>query len=165
LADARRNHLCAECGEPLAPWQRVTSGFCSPKCRYHFRDRRRYAEDPEREREKSRRYYAENREKVLAKTAAKRGPRPLAFCSECGDRLEGRRRVICGASKCRDDRFRRLHPDSYAERERQKVVRRRERRQATSEPADLRGGDHGTLPCIPERSSVEHGERDGHDEE
>ena len=49
LADARRNHVCAQCGEPLASWQRVTVAFCSPRCRWRFRDRRDYAENPERE--------------------------------------------------------------------------------------------------------------------
>ncbi len=44
LAESRRTHLCAECGEPLAPWQRVVATFCSSRCRYRWRDRRRYAE-------------------------------------------------------------------------------------------------------------------------
>ena len=82
------------------------------------------------DRERAREYYAANRDAVLARAAAKREPRPPAFCSECGVQLEGRQRVICGKSGCRDRRFRRLHPDAYAERERQKVVRRRERRRA-----------------------------------
>jgi hypothetical protein len=48
--------------------------------------------------------------------------------SECGDPLTGNQRVICGKSRCRDARCRRLHPKSYAKRERQKVERRRQRR-------------------------------------
>ena len=55
LAEARRNFRCAECGAGLERWLVVSAQFCSPKCRYRFRDRRRYAEDPERERAKSRR--------------------------------------------------------------------------------------------------------------
>jgi endogenous inhibitor of DNA gyrase (YacG/DUF329 family) len=139
LAESRRNHTCAECGEPLAPWQRVVSTFCSPRCRYRFRDRRKYAENPERERERSRRYYAENREAVLARAAAKRGrsrPAENVACSECGAPLEGRQRVICGANRCRDAQFKRLHPESYAEREARKVERRRERRRAARSEAD-----------------------------
>jgi hypothetical protein len=131
LEEARRSHTCAECGEPLATWQRVTATFCKPKCRYRFRDRRKYHENPERERARARAYYEANREAVLDRAAERRGRTrvpALLSCSECGDPLQGRQRVICGASKCRDGRYRRLHPDSYAERERQKVERRREKR-------------------------------------
>ena len=49
-------------------------------------------------------------------------------CSECGAVLEGRQRVTCGTSRCRDARFKRLRPEAYAERERAKVERRREKR-------------------------------------
>jgi hypothetical protein len=65
---------------------------------------------------------------ILAKTAAKRGPQPVRYCSECGVELEGRQRVTCGTSFCREARFKRLHPESYAAREARKVERRRERR-------------------------------------
>jgi hypothetical protein len=81
----------------------------------------------------SRRYYAEHREEILEKAAAKRGqsrPPQLTEYSECGDPLTGRRRIICGTARCRERRFRRLHPEAYAERERQKVERRREKRRA-----------------------------------
>jgi hypothetical protein len=64
----------------------------------------------------------------LARYYAKRGEVPARQCSECGVELEGRQRVSCGAAKCREDRFRRLHPESYARREAAKVARRRERR-------------------------------------
>ena len=131
LADARRRYVCAECGVELDRWQRASVQFCSPRCRYRFRDRRRYAENPEAIRERSRRYYAANREAVLAKAAARRGrerPAEPGVCSECGTPLEGRQRVICGKAGCRDRRFRRLHPAAYAERARQKVERRRAKR-------------------------------------
>jgi hypothetical protein len=36
--------------------------------------------------------------------------------------------VTCSKSSCREARFKRLRPESYAERERRKVERRRERR-------------------------------------
>jgi hypothetical protein len=130
LAESRRNHSCAVCHSPLAPWQRVTSTFCSPRCRLKFRDARRYAEDPEGQRAKARAYYAENRERVLEKAAAKRGrerPVELKECSECGGPLEGKRRVVC-SRRCVDARYRRLHPEAYAERERRKVERRRQKR-------------------------------------
>lgn len=82
------------------------------------------------DRERSRAYYAKHRERILARAAARRGPRPARFCSECGVELEGQQRVTCGKSSCREARFRRLHPEAYAARERRKVERRRERRSA-----------------------------------
>jgi hypothetical protein len=86
------------------------------------------------DREKSRAFYAANRERVLAKLAAKRPAQAPRFCSECGEPLEGRQLVICGARRCRDLRFARLNPEGHAARERAKVVRRREaRRRAARE--------------------------------
>jgi len=84
------------------------------------------------DREKSRAYYAANRKRVLEKQAAKR-PARSRMCLECGAELEGRRRVICGSSRCRDARFRRTNPEAYAERERAKVERRREARRKARE--------------------------------
>jgi hypothetical protein len=83
----------------MTRWQRASAQFCSSRCRYRFRDRRKYAEDPEGERAGSRAYYAANRERVLAKAAAKRGAtwKPVGECSECGGQLKGRRRVVFGA--------------------------------------------------------------------
>jgi hypothetical protein len=80
------------------------------------------------DRERSKAYYRANRERILARVAAKRGPQPVRHCSECGVELEGRQRVTCGKSKCREDRFRRLHPESYGRREAARVERGRERR-------------------------------------
>jgi hypothetical protein len=84
------------------------------------------------DRQLSREYYRANRERILAKLAAKRGPQPVRNCSECKEQLEGRHRVTCGKSKCREARFRRLHPASYAAREAAKVDRRRERRRSAT---------------------------------
>lgn len=84
------------------------------------------------ERQRSRDYYARNREAVLARAAARRGPRPELRCSECAELLEGRQRVTCGSSRCRDRRYARLHPESYAKREAAKVVRRRAKRRGES---------------------------------
>jgi hypothetical protein len=93
-----------------------------------------YCSDCDRERSKA--YYRANRERILERAAAKRGPQPERHCSECGVELEGRKRVTCGTSKCREQRFRRLHPAEYAERERRKTERRRETRRLARERAD-----------------------------
>jgi endogenous inhibitor of DNA gyrase (YacG/DUF329 family) len=132
IAEAKRIGRCAECSADLDHRVSPRSAFCSDRCRYRFRDRRRYAQNPETQRERARRYYAENREEVLEKAAAKRGrPRPpeRGTCSECGKPLEGRSRVVC-SRRCTDARYRRLHPEAYAENERRKVERRREKRAA-----------------------------------
>jgi hypothetical protein len=88
------------------------------------------------DRERSRRYYRLHRDKVLAKAAVRRGPRPTRYCSECGVELEPPKRVVCGQT-CRERRFKRLHPESYERREKAKVVRRREarRRAKATSPA------------------------------
>jgi len=60
-----RERLCVECGEPFV----TPSGrgrFCSPKCCYRARDRRRYEDDPDAIRAASRRWYALNRERKLS---------------------------------------------------------------------------------------------------
>jgi len=130
---------CVECGGEI-PYSRdgkTTVQFCSAKCRYKARDRKRYAENPERERERSRRYYLEHREQVLERAAAKRGrPRQpeQTTCSECGDELTGRQRVVCGP-RCRDRRYARLHPEAYAAKERRKVERRKAARRQAREDA------------------------------
>ena len=115
------------------------SAFCSEKHFYAFGDRRRYAENRGAQLERARRYYAEHREEILEKAAARRGvtrPPARTTCSECGDEFTGRQRVICGKASCRDRRFKRTNPEAYAERERKKVERRREARRATGESGD-----------------------------
>ena len=129
---------CQECGGdiPYSRDRKTTTRYCSPKCRYRARDRARYAADPKRERGRARAYYWANREQVLEKAAARRGrtsPAEVSACSECGQPLEGWQRVSCGTSKCRDARFRRLHPAAYATREQGKAERRRARRRASTE--------------------------------
>ena len=69
----------------------------------------------------------------MAKAAPKHGPQLVRHCSECGVVLEGGQRVTCGTSKCRDARFRRLHPESFAAREARTVERRREIRRLARE--------------------------------
>lgn len=137
LDEARRNYRCAECGTELTRWQRTSAQFCSPRCRYRWRDRRRYTENPEAARERARAYYRANREMVLEKAAARRGkvrPSEPRSCSECGGALEGRQRVVC-SWRCRDRRYARLHPESYAAREARKVERRRKRRRGARSEA------------------------------
>ena len=132
LADARVNGRCAECGTDLDWRLRPRSPFCSEKHRYAFRDRRKYAQNPEAARARARAYYAANREQVLEKAAARRGrsrPPERTTCTECGNPLEGQQRVVCSKRRCRDARWRRLNPEAYQERERKKVIRRREARQ------------------------------------
>ena len=135
LAESRAAHRCAECSSPLERWQWASSSFCSPKCRYRFRDRRRYAENPEAARERARAYYRANREAVLEKAAARRGkvrPSEPRSCSECLAPLEPPKRVVC-SGRCREARFRRLRPEAYAAREARKVERRREKRRLARE--------------------------------
>ena len=75
-AGEKRSDLCEECGKPveggLSRRYTTRKRFCSDGCRYKARDRLRYERDPERERERSRRYYATHREAVLARARAKR---------------------------------------------------------------------------------------------
>jgi hypothetical protein len=142
VRQALRVRRCAECGADLHHETVPRSAFCTAKHRYAFRDRWRYLEDPERERERSRRYYAENRERVLEKAAAKRALRPPLerSCAECGEPLSGRQRVVCSRRRCKDARFRRLHPEAWREAQRRKDARRRPRR---------KGGDYGTNVRFP----------------
>ena len=58
------------CGRSFIPANRLAR-FCSSKCRYQARDRRRQAENREAVREKSRRYYQRNREKFIARATAR----------------------------------------------------------------------------------------------
>jgi len=108
LAETRRIGRCAECGTDLELSGRPRSVFCSRACGWRFRDRRRLAENPEAQRERSRRYYRTHREAILDRAAAKRG-RPRAeqrsTCSECGEELTGQRRLVC-SSRCGDARRR-----------------------------------------------------------
>jgi len=76
---------------------------------------------------RARDYYERNRERILAKAEAKRGPAAVQRCSECDVELEGGRRAVC-SERSRERRLKRLHREAYAEREAAKVVRRRELR-------------------------------------
>jgi hypothetical protein len=76
------------------------------------------------DRERSKRYYEAHREAVLERAAAKRAL-VERVCSECPETLQKGRRVVC-SDRCRDRRYRRLHPEAEA----RKVERRREARRA-----------------------------------
>jgi hypothetical protein len=89
------------------------------------------------ETERVKRYYRENRERILDERAARRRrPRPpeRTTCEECDEALPEGRRVVC-SERCREARFKRLHPEAYAAREARKVERRRERRRRDREAA------------------------------
>jgi hypothetical protein len=60
---------CEECGVEFVDVKnnRASRRFCSDRCRYRARDRRRYETDPEKVRERSRSYYWRYREEVLAR--------------------------------------------------------------------------------------------------
>jgi len=123
------SEVCPGCGESrlVEVFARDSSRASGRKSRCKVCDRAR-----------ARAFYVANRERVLERAAAKRGRArsPVSSsCSECGVALEGRQRVTCGSSRCRDARFRRLHPESYAARERAKVERRKAARRQPREDA------------------------------
>ena len=138
MAEAWATKTCAQCGTDLDPLTLLRSVFCSSPCSIRFGDRRRYHANVEAGRARARDYYHRNREKVLAAQAARRAAGEIGtmvprHCSECGTELKGRHRVTCGSRRCRDARFKHTNPEAYAERERQKVERRREARRAKRE--------------------------------
>jgi hypothetical protein len=80
---------CAECRQPFERKQRIQRRrrFCSPACRYRSRDRRRYEDDPNGGRAKSRDYYRRNRLKGLAKANARNAARRRSPSTEVLRRL------------------------------------------------------------------------------
>jgi hypothetical protein len=106
----------------------LRSVFCSSPCSNRFGDRRRYHANLEAGRARARDYYHRNREKVLARQAARReaaSPSEPRTCSECDAQLESLQRVVC-SRRCAEARFKRTNPEADVERERRKVERRRE---------------------------------------
>jgi hypothetical protein len=92
------------------------------------------------DRKRSKAYYQANRGRILEKAAARRGPAsagPPLFGVRGGAR--GPSAVVC-SERCREARFKRLHPESYARREAAKVERRRERRRELRGREPLTGG-------------------------
>jgi len=80
--------------------------------------------------EATRRWRAEHPERVAADNAARRRPRVELSCVECGAVFEGRAgQLVCGR-RCKDARYRRLHPEAYRAKRARKNRRRREREAA-----------------------------------
>jgi hypothetical protein len=83
--------------------------------------------------EATRSWRTENASEINAKRrAAYREAHPARQCSECGAPIASSR-VICGLSKCKTARAKRLDPEGYRERERLKVERRRDARRKARE--------------------------------
>jgi hypothetical protein len=105
---ASRERNCKRCGatfeQPRGPGrQRKYCTSCSPK---NF-------------------WLEHNRERVNAGRRAK--PVQLT-CTECGATFEGRpNRLVC-SRRCKDARYRRLHPEAYKAKQRRKQARLRERK-------------------------------------
>ena len=81
--------------------------------------------NPEKHRTHQREWRARHPDKIAAYNAARRiGPVAIR-CVECGGKFEGRPdRLVCGR-RCKDARYRRLHPEAYREKQRRKAARRR----------------------------------------
>jgi len=117
---------CEECGGEFEDlmYTRASKRFCSDRCR----SRARYRRYPEPIRERNRAYYWEHRGEVLAKAKLKRAEvrPPQGCCSECGEPLVGRpNRVVC-SRRCKDRRYRRLHPEANRLKLRRKRARRKQ---------------------------------------
>lgn len=87
---------------------------------------------------REKKWRAANPEKVAAYNERRRvGPVEVA-CAECGAVIVGRpNRVVC-SRRCKDARYRRLHPVEWEAKRRRhnaRLVERRKRERATGEPA------------------------------
>jgi len=72
---------------------------------------------------------AANPERVEAYNAARRLPSSPRACPECGALFKGRpNKLLCGLRRCRDARYKRLHPAEYAAKQARRDRRRRERK-------------------------------------
>jgi len=78
----------------------------------------------------ARAWRAANAEAVAARNERRRRPRQHLVCSECGEPLEGHGGKRYCSTRCRNRRYRRLHPEQEAEKQRRKYARRRERAKA-----------------------------------
>ncbi len=111
----RDHRRCIRCRQalPLAafPPSNTYDGL-GPRCR-------------ECRRELNRLWREQNPDAIAAHNEARRIPPTKLTCTECGSEFEGRRdRLVC-SRKCRDARYRRLHPEAYREKRRRKDARRR----------------------------------------
>ena len=136
LDDARAHWRCPWCGVELEHGHNDRAPYCSTKHRLKFRDTRRYAENPDREREKSRLYYRRtvsgcSRRRRPGRTRSVR--KGASRCRHIARRAaESCRHESgpCATAQCGRARYRRLNPERYAEEERRKVERRRAKRRA-----------------------------------
>jgi hypothetical protein len=75
----------------------------------------------------ARRWRAENPDAAKAYNEARRVPPSRLTCTECGEEFYGRKdRLTCGR-RCKDARYRRLHPEKYRAKQRRQYARRRAR--------------------------------------
>lgn len=121
----RRGKWCPRCSrhlpaEEFAANPRVRSGFSSWCKRCHRQAVRVWREE----------HRDEENAKRRAEYAAAH-PRAVRHCEECGAELEGRASVVC-SRRCKDTRYRRLHPEAEKARQARKVARRRARKAAES---------------------------------
>jgi hypothetical protein len=78
----------------------------------------------ESQKRRARAWREQNRERVDARNAARRKPPAERACVECGEMFVAVRadRVIC-SRRCKDRRYRRLHPDEYVRGEEEALPR------------------------------------------
>ena len=76
--------------------------------------------------EYAREWRRRNPEAVARYNRARRTPPTELACVECGENFAGRKdRLLCGRRRCKDARYRRLHPDAYRAKQRRKAQRRK----------------------------------------
>jgi hypothetical protein len=117
---APRERNCKRCGatfeQPRGPGrQRKYCTACSPKNFWLERNRKRVNQKKPAE--------------IRQVSHAGRRAKPVQLtCTECGATFEGRpNRLVC-SRRCKDARYRRLHPEAYKAKQRRKQARLRERK-------------------------------------
>jgi hypothetical protein len=81
-------------------------------------------------REKKRQWREAHPEEIAAYNESRR--KPLAELVECEKGFEGRPHAMLCSRRCKDRRYRRMHPEQVRAKERRKYERRRERRSVPS---------------------------------
>jgi hypothetical protein len=77
--------------------------------------------------QRNREWREANADYVNAYNEARRVPPSRLTCTECGEEFYGRKdRLTCGR-RCKDARYRRLHPDQYRAKQSRYYARRRTR--------------------------------------
>jgi hypothetical protein len=76
--------------------------------------------------ELAREWRQRNPDKVREYNERRRTPPTESVCVECGATIVGAKgRLLCGARRCKDARYRRLHPEASRAKQRRKDERRR----------------------------------------